>query len=137
MGRPHRSRSWCSATCPRVHNGGHRQWFANGYATDNWNGTDVVDVGVRDWMSDPFRLSPLKERPALSTALEVCARARKREPRPPGGRGRGSWCRPDEAQMKSFSTQDFSGCTTLAGEATPVAPAREGRRPSAMLGLMW
>ncbi|WP_434390273.1 hypothetical protein [Melittangium boletus] len=59
----------------QVHNGGHPQWFGNGYATDHWNGTDVVNVHVRDWMIDQFRASPWKELPALSTALDICARA--------------------------------------------------------------
>ncbi|OJT21918.1 hypothetical protein BO221_24505 [Archangium sp. Cb G35] len=59
----------------QVHNGGHSQWFGNGYATDNWNGTDVLNVHVRDWMIDQFRISPLMELPALSAAMEICARA--------------------------------------------------------------
>lgn len=59
----------------QVHNGGHSQWFANGYATDNWNGTDVLNVHVRDWMIDQFRASPLKDLLALSSAMEICARA--------------------------------------------------------------
>ena len=59
----------------QVRNGGHRQWFDNGYATDPWNGTDVLNVRVRDWMIDRFRVSPLKDLPALAAALEICARA--------------------------------------------------------------
>ncbi|MBM7117010.1 hypothetical protein [Archangium primigenium] len=59
----------------QVHNGGHGQWFGNGYATDPWNGTDVVNVHVRDWMIDQFRASPWTNLPALSAALDICARA--------------------------------------------------------------
>lgn len=59
----------------QVRNGGHRQWFDNGYATDAWNGTDVLNVHVRDWMIDQFRLGPLQALPALSAAMALCARA--------------------------------------------------------------
>lgn len=59
----------------QVRNGGHRQWFDNGFATDPWNGVDVVNAAVRDWMVDGVRASPLRTRPGLAAAMAICASA--------------------------------------------------------------
>ena len=59
----------------QVRNGGHRQWFDNGFATDPWNGVDVVNAAVRNWMVDGFRTGPLRTLPSLLTAMDLCASA--------------------------------------------------------------